>query len=124
MTALRPGSNGWLCVPDWPATPDNDPMCFDPTWTAWMGAYMTGAEPEVAALGVSYMLSGGEYADPADPYAMEPPAGKTWVRPAPHVMLVAPGGFDTADFTADYSAGVPWIAWEGTPYEFLIIPLQ
>ena len=69
-------------------------------------------------------VSGGEYADPADPYAMEPPAGKTWVRPAPHVMLVAPGGFDTADFTADYSAGGPWIAWEGTPYEFLIIPLQ
>ncbi|MBX2998159.1 MAG: hypothetical protein KF893_06565 [Caldilineaceae bacterium] len=124
MAMLREGSNDWLCVPDWPATPDNDPMCFDPTWTAWMGAFMSGAAPEVSTLGVSYMLSGGEYADASDPFAAEPPAGKEWVRPPAHVMLIAPGGFDTAQFTTDPTTGNPWIVWEGTPYEFLIVPVE
>ena len=124
MTMLRGGNNTWVCVPDWPATPHNDPMCFDPTWTAWMGAFMAGAEPKVTTLGVSYMLSGGELASSADPFAMQPAPGDDWVRPAAHVMLVAPGGFDAADFGVDYTSGKPWIAWDETPFEFLIIPVE
>jgi hypothetical protein len=124
MALLRSGTNAWMCVPDWPATPDNDPMCFDPTYTAWMGAFMMGHAPEISALGVSYMLSGGAMASSTDPFAMEPAAGDAWVRPGPHVMLVAPGGFDAADFGVDYASGKPWIAWDETPYEFLIIPVE
>jgi len=124
MTLLREGTNDWTCVPDWPATPANDPMCFDPTYMAWMGAFMGGAEPEVDRLGVSYMLAGGAFADNADPSAMEPPAGQDWVLPAPHVMLVAPDGFDAALFTTDYAWGGPWIVWDETPYEFLVIPIE
>ena len=48
---LRQGSNEWLCLPDNPATPGPDPMCVDPTWAAWMNAYMAGTEPEVTTAG-------------------------------------------------------------------------
>ncbi len=121
---LRNGTNEWVCVPDWPATPDNDPMCFDPTWTAWMGAFMRGAEPEVDALGISYMLAGGAAASSTDPFAMAPAEGADWVVPAPHVMLTVPGGFDSAVFSTDPASAGPWIMWDGTPYEFLIVPIE
>ncbi|MEZ4864835.1 MAG: hypothetical protein R3C14_26215 [Caldilineaceae bacterium] len=121
---LRAGGAEWLCVPDWPATPPNDPMCFDPSWTAWMGSFMAGEAPDVTTLGVSYMLSGGAFADNTDPTAMEPPTGKDWVVPPPHVMLIAPGGFAAADFGTDYTSGLPWIVWDETPYEFLVIPVE
>ena len=42
----------------------------------------------------------------------------------PHVMLVTPGGFDTANVTTDHTTGEPWIVREGTPHEFLIIPVE
>ncbi len=99
-------------------------MCFDPTYTAWMGAFMSGAAPEFDTLGVSYMLSGGDMASSTDPFAMEPAPGDDWVTPGPHVMLVAPDGFDAADFGVDYTSGKPWIAWDETPFEFLIIPIE
>ena len=124
MTVLREGANSWMCVPDWPATPGNDPMCFDPTYTAWMGAFMSGAKPEIGTLGVSYMLSGGEMASSADPFATEPADGEEWVHPGPHVMFVDTNGFDAADFGVDYTSGKPWIAWDETPFEFLIIPVE
>jgi hypothetical protein len=121
---LRKGTNEWVCVPDWPATPDNDPMCFDPTWTAWMGAFMSGAQPEVDVLGISYMLAGGAAASNTDPFAMEPAEGEEWVVPPPHVMLIAPGGFDNEVFSTDHTWGGPWIMWDDTPYEFLIVPIE
>ncbi|MBX3051900.1 MAG: hypothetical protein KF753_10525 [Caldilineaceae bacterium] len=124
MTPLRAGTNEWLCVPDWPATPPDDPMCFDPAWTAWMGAFMTGAEPEIDTLGVSYMLAGGAMASSSDPFATQPADGEDWVVPPSHVMLIMPGGFDAAVFGTDDTSGKPWIVWDETPFEFLIVPVQ
>lgn len=124
MTLLREGTNEWVCVPDWPATPADDPMCFDPTYMGWMAAFMGGAEPQVDVLGVSYMLAGGAFADITDPSLMEPPAGQDWVLPAPHVMLVAPGGFDAEVFSTDPTSSGSWIVWDETPYEFLVVPIE
>jgi hypothetical protein len=123
MLVMREGSNGWTCVPDWPATPDNDPMCFDPTYMGWMAAFMGGEEPQVQTLGISYMLAGGAAASNTDPSRTVPADGEDWVTPAPHVMLVAPGGFDSEVFSTDHTWGGPWIMWDETPYEFLIIPI-
>jgi hypothetical protein len=30
MRMLRKGTGEWTCVPDYPSTPGNDPMCLDP----------------------------------------------------------------------------------------------
>ncbi len=55
---------------------------------------------------------------------MQPPAGQDWVLPAPHVMLVAPDGFDAEVFSTDPTWGGPWIVWDETPYEFLVVPIE
>jgi hypothetical protein len=39
-------------------------------------------------------------------------------------MFLVPGGFDAAQFTTDYQSGKPYIVWDGTPYEHLMMPVQ
>ena len=41
----------------------------------------------------------------------------------PHLMLLLPGGFDASQFSTDHMSGMPYIMWEGTPYEHLMIPV-
>src|SRR6476660_5184148 len=38
MKELRKGTNGWTCMPDAPATPGPDPMCFDANAGKWVDA--------------------------------------------------------------------------------------
>ncbi len=121
---LREGSNDWTCLPDNPGTPGEDPMCVDQPWAAWLNAYMTGTEPQITAPGISYMLAGGQDASNTDPFATEPAPGEQWVATPAHIMLLAPSGLDTADFTTDHHSGGPYIMWEGTPYEHLMIPVE
>lgn len=120
---LRKGTNEWTCLADWPASPGNDPQCFDPVWTAWNDAYMAGKQPNVTRLGVGYMLAGGSDPSNTDPMAMAPLPGEDWVTSPPHLMLLIPGDLDPADFTTDHTSGQPYIMWEGTPYEHLMVPV-
>lgn len=120
---LREGSNGWICTPDWPVSPGNDPTCNDPVWTAWNDAFGRGEEPEVTAVGISYMLQGGSDPSHTDPMASRPAPGEDWVNTPPHIMILAPGGFDGADFATEPKQDEPWIMWEGTPYEHLMVPI-
>jgi hypothetical protein len=121
LVTLRQGDNGWTCFTDTPGTPANDPMCLDKTWMVWFQAYLTGSEPEINNVGVAYMLQGGSDASNTDPAATEPAPGEDWVISAPHLMLLAPGGFDPADFSTDHLSNQPYIMFEGTPYEHLMI---
>jgi hypothetical protein len=124
MVVLRQGTNDWACVADWPATPGNDPQCNDPVWTVWSDAFAAGKEPEITAPGIAYMLVGGSDPSNTDPMAMEPAPGEDWVTTPPHIMLLLPGGFDTGQFTTDHTSGFPYIMFEGTPYEHLMIPVM
>jgi hypothetical protein len=123
MVLLREGTNDWTCFTDWPASPSNDPMCNDPTFTAWYDAFLTGEAPEIPQPGISYMLLGGDDTSNTDPFASTPAAGEEWVTTPPHLMLVVPGGLDPEVFTTDHTSGEPYIMWEGTPYEHLMIPV-
>lgn len=120
---LREGTNEWTCLADWPVSPGNDPQCFDPVWPAWNDAYLAGEEPNVERLGVAYMLAGGSDPSNTDPMAMEPLPGEDWVTTPPHMMILVPGDLDPADFTTDHTSGEPYIMWEGTPYEHLMVPV-
>ena len=124
FSELRAGSNGWTCVPDDPATPTNDPMCLDEQWLEWLMAFAEGRDPEITTFGWSYMLQGGGAASDADPYLMEPPEGEEWLVGPPHLMLLAPGAYDTTAFPTDRDSGGPYIMWAGTPYEHFMIPVQ
>lgn len=123
MVVLREGTNDWTCFTDWPASPTNDPQCNDPVWTAWTIAFWAGEEPEVTQPGIAYMLQGGDDTSNTDPFAPVPAEGQPWVTTPPHLMLLLPGGFDASQFTTDHSSGLPYIMWEGTVYEHLMIPV-
>jgi hypothetical protein len=123
FVVLRPGSNGWSCLPDAHGTPGPDPWCFDQTWLAWTYAFMAGEEPTVTVPGLAYMLQGGSEASNTDPFATEPAAGNEWMASPPHVMLILPGKLDRTAFTTDHANGGPWIMWAGTPYEHIMMPV-
>jgi hypothetical protein len=122
-TELRKGDNGWTCLPDDPLTPSNDPYCLDPAWLAWMKAYMAGEEPQITALGIGYMLQGGTAASNIDPFALEPAAGDVWHVEPPHIMFIFPNDLDPAAYSSDYQSGQPWVMFDDTPYEHLMVPV-
>jgi len=120
---LREGTNGWTCLPDWPVSPGNDPACYDAIFMAWNEAYMAGEEPELDGTGIAYMLAGGSDPSNTDPFAMEPAEGEDWISTPPHIMIVTDVGFD-ADFIAtEPKQDEPYIMWDGTPYEHLMVPV-
>jgi len=125
MTELRPGSNGWACMPDVPTTPGTDPMCLDGQFAAWAGAWQGRTKPALTGVGVSYMLAGGSDASNTDPYATEPDPQTGWIESGPHVMIVGAdammAGYPRG---ADPDTSVPYVMWADTPYVHLMIPVE
>ena len=126
LKTLREGKTGWWCMPNDPNTPSNDPMCGDANSFAWAGAWMGHKEPPAGKVGFMYMLQGGPVGSNMDPYTMKPAAGEKWVATGPHVMIVNSKGV-----LAGYTSGgahpdttTPYIMWEDTPYEHLMIPIK
>jgi hypothetical protein len=126
MRTLREGKNGFICMPDNPATPGPDPMCMDKSAMDWAMAWISHKNPPAGKVGFMYMLSGGTDASNTDPYATKPDATNNWVKTGPHVMVV---GADAA-FYDQYPKGakpdtsVPYVMWAGTPYQHLMIPIK
>jgi len=126
MRTLRQGTNGWTCMPDNPATPGPDPMCFDANAMEWAKAWMGHQPPPSGKVGFMYMLAGGTDASNTDPYATAPSATNHWIKTGPHVMVV--GGDDAfyASYpkNADPDTSVPYVMWAGTPYQHLMAPVK
>lgn len=121
---LRKGSNGWTCLPDYPATPGNDPICVDQMAFQWFGAYMSHKTPQIAQAGIGYMLQGGSDASNTDPYATEPKPGESWMSDPPHIMIFSTTPPDPKVYGTDPDSGKPWVMWANTPYAHLMIPVQ
>ena len=121
---LREGSNDWTCMPDWVDSPGNDPMCLDKSWVAWYEAYLAGTDFQATAPGFSYMLQGGWDPSNTDPYAAPPEADEDWVVSPAHVMIIVPGDLDPAIFSTDPDSGGPYIMWEGTDFEHIMMPVE
>lgn len=125
MRVVREGTNGWWCMPDYPPTPGNDPMCGDANAMAWLMAVMNKTEPPENEAGLSYMLAGGSTANNLDPFATEPPEGAEWLTDGPHVMI-----FNVPDLVAAYPEEAmpdttrPYVMYPGTPYAHLMVPTQ
>jgi hypothetical protein len=123
FVVLREGSNDWSCFPDIPASPGNDPACYDQTWLDWNYAFLAGEAPNTTVAGIAYMLQGGSDASNTDPLATEPAAGEAWVNSGPHIMLILPGELDQSVFSTDHDSGEPSIMWAGTAYEHIMVPV-
>jgi hypothetical protein len=124
MRTLRPGTNGWTCLPDMPHSPGADPMCLDKNGMDWAHAWMSKQEPPKGKMGFGYMLVGGSDASNADPFATEPGPGGQWVDTGPHVMVLNIGdAFDGYPTTAT-NTKAPYVMFAGTPYAHLMIPVK
>lgn len=124
MTTVRQGKNGWVCMPDSPATPGPDPMCMDPNAAKWADAWIHHKPPPEGTTGVMYMLEGGTDASNTDPYATKPTAENDWVKTGSHIMIVG-----SKDILAGHPSGAkpdtsaPYVMWAGTPYAHLMVPI-
>ena len=123
MAELKKGTNEWTCVPDYPVSPGNDPICGDAMTMQWFAAYLQRKPPQLSQAGISYMLQGASDASNEDPFAEAPPAGHDWMSAGPHIMLFPAGDLDEKLYGTT-PGSKPWVMFAGTPYEHLMIPIE
>ena len=123
---LREGTNGWVCLPDRPDTPDaTDPWCVDAVWMEFIDAWANQREPNIEAAGIAYMLAGDAAVSNTDPYATEPTEEGDWVTGVKgHLMVVLPDPAALAGISTEHENGGPWVMWGGTPYAHIMIPID
>lgn len=121
---LRKGTNTWTCIPDFPVSPGNDPICVDAMAMQWFNAYMSQKTPKIAQAGIGYMLQGSSDPSNTDPFATEPKPGESWMSAPPHIMIFPSSKLDAKTYGTDPMSGKPWVMWAGTPYEHLMVPVQ
>ena len=123
FVVLRPGTNGWFCAVDDPASPVNDPACYDQVWLDWVYAFVAGEEPNVTMPGFAYMYQGEGSASNTDPAAMEPAPGEARMQSGPHVMIILPASVDLSGVNTVHDTADPWVMWAGTPYAHIMMPV-
>jgi hypothetical protein len=122
-TVLREGTNGWTCIPDDPARPNNSPMCLDAAWLAFFGAYSNRTTPEIDGIGFAYMLQNDMPVSNTDPFATEPTPDNQWIAEGvPHIMMITSDAKLLEKLPTDPDNGGPWVMWKGTPYAHVMIP--
>jgi len=125
MNEIRPGTNGWTCLPDKAGTPGKDPWCVNDPWVSFLGAYVNKTEPTVEAIGFAYMLAGDSPVSNSDPFATEPTGPEDWVTDlGPHLMMLIPDRKMLEGISTDHLNGGPWVMWPDTPYAHLMIPVS
>ncbi|MEX2466257.1 MAG: hypothetical protein WD995_05070 [Gemmatimonadota bacterium] len=123
MNEIRPGTNGWICLPDRPDTEGDDPWCMDGPWFNFLDAYVNQTEPSYSEIGFAYMLMGDTPVSNSDPYATEPTSDDDWVtHVGAHVMMLIPDRVYLEGMSTDHRNGGPWVMWPNTPYAHLMIP--
>ena len=125
MATLRAGTNGWTCLPDFPATQGDDPMCVDEVWMGFMNAMTNKTPPQIAHEGIGYMIApGGGYGSNKDPFAEKQTADNEWGYDPPHVMILVPDAKALQGLPTTRQSGGPWVMWSGTPYAHIMVPTE
>jgi hypothetical protein len=120
---LREGTNGYTCIPDDPAVPNNAPMCLDDPWLELIDAWLNRRQPRVTRMGISYMLQGDMPVSNVDPFATAPSPDNAWIQAGPpHLMILTPDPATLEGIPTDPENGGPWVMWKGTPYAHLMVP--
>ncbi len=124
MKSLRPGTNGFTCMPDNPATPGTDPMCMDANAMKWAEAWIGHKPPPADNVGLMFMLAGGSDASNMDPWGKVPKDGGKWVETGPHVMVVGSESLNRQYPSSDNpDTSKPYVMFGGTPYAHMMIPI-
>ncbi len=106
LVELRPGTNGWTCIPDDIETPGNDPMCLNDIYLLTLQARYDQIDPPSEGIGIGYMLQEGI------------PAGSP-----PHMMVYVPGSIDGYAAFSTEPGPLPWVMFPDTPYTHLMVTM-
>ena len=136
-TVLRKGTNGWTAMAGNPrgmSDPENGwkdpheamPMVMDAQAMKWAMAYMSGTKPELDYDGWMYMLHGDMGEDNTKQLVLkkEDAADGHWIESGAHLMLMPKDPASLKGQTTDFNSGGPYIMFEGTGYDHLMIPLE
>ena len=136
-TILREGTNGWTAMAGNPrgmSDPDNGwkdpheamPMVMDTQAMKWAMAYMSGKKPELDHDGWMYMLHGdmGEDNTKQLVFNKEDAAEGHWIESGSHLMLMPKDPSSLIGQTTNFNSGSPYIMFEGTGYDHIMIPLE
>lgn len=119
---LQEGDNGWVCYPDAPDTPRNDPMCLDRPHQELLRAWQEEEEPRFETIGFGYMLQGGGGESASEPYADRPEEVDDWIVAPPHLLVIVPDPALLEGLPDEPGSGGPWVMWKGTPYAHVMVP--
>jgi hypothetical protein len=123
LALLRPGTNGWSCLPDDPTTPGNDPTCVDQTFLDAVSAFFSGQTPRVTRVGYGYMLTSDAEGSNVDPTATKATPTNQWHHAGPHVMLIYPDPKMLDGLPTTPSAQGPYVMFPGTPIAHVMLPV-
>jgi hypothetical protein len=125
MRTVQKGTNEFTCMIADEGGPTAAPMCLDSNAMAWATAWQSHSPPPDKT-GFVYMLAGDTGASNTDPFAKGPKPDNHWVQTGSHVMIVgsavkAMQGYPRTD---QPDPTKPYVMWQGTPYEHLMIPVK
>lgn len=126
IRTLRPGTNGWTCMPDRPRTPGTDPMCMDQASMQWAQALRDKKAPPKDTIGISYMSAGND-ANNVDPHALQPaPGDQRIVSVSPRLMIVGMPVEQLKNYPSGRNPDTtkPYVMWAGTEYAHLMVPVR
>ena len=118
MVTLRPGTNGWTCMPGHPSNVGDVAMCLDGPAMQWAQDWLGHKDkPSNTQPGIIYMLAGGTDWSATDPWA----TSGTPIKEPPHWMIMWPFDPKTSGLPTEPKQTGTWIMWAGTPYAHLMI---
>ncbi|WJJ96570.1 hypothetical protein [Algibacter luteus] len=121
---LRKGTNGWICLPDNPHMPGNNPMCIDEQIKELFTAIAENREPVITRTGFGYFLQGGAPRSNANPWDTVPTPDNEWMEhQVPHIVVVSPDKSILDSLPTKMDNGGPWVMWKNTPYAHIMIPV-
>ena len=136
-TVLREGTNGWTAMaanPRGMADPGNGwkdaheamAMVGDAQAMKWAMAYMSGKTPEMDHDGWAWMLHGdmGEDNTKQLVFKKEDATEGHWIESGAHLMLMPKDPSSLKGQTTDFNSGAPYIMFEGTGYDHIMIPVE
>ena len=123
MRVLRKGSIDWLCLPDDPSSPGNDPSCLDKEWQKLLEAIMSKKKPSITTVGIGYGLSTNSEGSNTDPFATKATPHNEWHKVGPIIGLLLPDAQQLDGLPSSPEGAKPYVMYKGTPYAHLMVPV-
>ena len=121
LVEVKPGTNGFTCIPTVMNLPEPDPMCMDGAVHQWMTDLMNNApKPSNTAPGITYMARGGSHYEKDGKVVMQPD-GATVVKEPPHWMVMWPFDPTASKLPTHPNPSGVYIMFDGTPYAHLMV---